>query len=172
MVKGVVLSKRKAQAKERDIIEIIRLFPTHGTVTTNAIVHILKTHAPHDKYLARAIQRLQARNVELKQGLTHSDLGRVNIISGKDGLRIVDWGRAGERPFWLIDAVYLLVRLHGIQSADEWHERGAAFLMAYANIEREVAEALYDVYLATEILHKRYPKRYQAVVEVLQNMTR
>lgn len=164
-IDGMPVSRHTARAKEKEIVALVSRFPVHGSMSSPDIAAILAGYAPEqDAHFAAALERLRSRNVTLKTGLTHSDLGRVNILHGEKGLRIIDWGRANERPFYLIDAVYLLTRIRDIKNADDWQKRGAPALVVYTGIAQEAAEALYDILVATEILYKKYPQSYASVI--------
>lgn len=167
-ISGISLSRREARARERELIDIIKTFPARGSMSTDAIAFILGEYAPPDQNFARALERLRRHGTAVQAGLTHSDLGRVNILRDGERIRIVDWGRAGERPFYLLDAVYLLVRLHGIRSADEWRMIGVPRLVASTRIGQAQAEALYDIYILTEILYRKHKEAYRAVVAELR----
>ncbi|MDG4793829.1 hypothetical protein [Micromonospora sp. WMMD1082] len=95
-----------------------------------------------DITLRRAEQRLQAyadaSNLHYFAGdaLLHTDLNNANVIIGRDGARIVDWGWATRGASWL-DAAYWVIWLiaagHSPESAERWAAKVPAWRTAPAS---------------------------------------
>lgn len=169
IAEGEFISRSLARKKERDIIDIIRSFPVYGAISTQEIGKIFLEHAPReDKDFILLIDELLRSNVILKKGLTHSDFGRPNIILSRNGIKIIDWERAGDRPFWLIDAVYFMIKTRKIGSLEEWREKAMSVFIKYTGVSEASALALYRVLKIYDIFQKKHPESYKKVVTLIK----
>lgn len=165
VISGLPISRRLALKKEREIIEIVKSFPVDGEISSRITAKVFDAHFHEkDDRIRRLIEHLYKSDVVLKKGLTHSDLGRPNILSHNSGVRFIDWERARERPFWLIDAVYFMVRLHKIRNIKEWNGKAAPILMRHTGITAEVAESLYVTLMLFEKSYRKYPEAYKKII--------
>ena len=152
---------------EREIVQFITAFPPYEKATpVSDIVATLTPHIPKDDAaLFTHFKRLAASATpSFEWGFTHGDFGRPNLIQSSKGIHIIDWERSGEVPFRFIDAVYFLTRTHSIQDYADWERRAAPQLSAYTGVPYEAARALYSFFVILEVLRKRYPEKYEAVL--------
>lgn len=164
IVPGLPISRARAKQKEEEIVSHVTKFPVYGEVGSHEVAGILEAQLPRDNTnVAVLLQCLQEKEVVLKKGLTHSDFGRPNILYSHGAIRIIDWERANERPFWLIDAVYFLVKLRKISNLREWEQKGLPVFADYTGVDAHTARALYSILMLFEILYKKYREQYTAV---------
>lgn len=163
---GIAISKNVARKKEEEIVDIICSFPAYGAISTTEISKVFSEYTPaEDKNIQALLRILCDKELFLKKGLTHSDLGRPNIMQSFDKLYIIDWERAGDRPFWLIDAVYFMIKTRSVKTIDEWRQKAAPVFMQYTGVDDASATALYCVFKIFDIFHKKYPEKYNAIVK-------
>lgn len=163
---GKPLSESLAFKKEDELIKIIGSRGFSGGVLTSDIAKVFEDNFPFEDGEAKElIKRLVSRDFPLKKGFSHGDFTRKNIIYDGKNLRLIDWERAGERPFWLIDAVHFMVSLRNIKDIREWENQAAGAFAKSAGINADTASALYSVETLFEIFCKKYPERYLKVTE-------
>lgn len=165
VVDGVPLSKKQAFKKEKEIVELIASFPSSGEITITAAAEIFEKHLPEgDERVTQLLQELQSTPVVLKTGLTHSDFGRPNILYRRGQFHIIDWERAGDRPFYLIDAVYFMIKLRRISGSDDWKKRALPIFMRYTGLDEKTANALYCIQSLFHHTYKHHPDVYQKLI--------
>jgi predicted Ser/Thr protein kinase len=170
IIEGRTLSMRAGLKHEAHIIEMVSSFPVGGSISSSQLTGLLNKYIPKKEgNIMPLMESLQKEEVVLTTGLTHGDLGLPNIIQRHSSFYIIDWGRAGEKPFYLIDAVYLLIRLHRIRNLEDWNERGVPLFMRYTKSDFKTASALYCIHIIFEILNKKYPELYTAVTNIMSN---
>lgn len=168
VVEGLPVSKQVALAQETELLDFIGSLPTEGSIEVREVVDRVAAHVPQEeKRVAELLGRLARTGATLQKGLTHGDLGRPNILQDAEGLRVIDWERAGDCPIRLVDAAYLLGYLHDIKNVDDWNHRAAPVLMRHFGINAATAEALYCIQKIFEVLYKKYPERYRAAARAL-----
>ncbi|HVS79881.1 MAG TPA: hypothetical protein VHF05_02790 [Candidatus Paceibacterota bacterium] len=166
VVDGRPLSLSEAQSRESEIIAMIASWPAEGTVSTSKIAEVfgsaMKEEDTDFKNLHNSLTNL---NANLKKGMTHGDFTRKNILKHAGGFYLVDWDRAFERPFWLLDAVHYLVRSRDIKNFEEWKEKGSPILIKEALVDEPAVSALYLAESLLELLYKRSPESYLRALE-------
>lgn len=169
VVEGKFISRRLARKKEKEIVGIIRSFPAYGDISAQEVGKIFLEYAPRgDESIAVLLEALLKSNATLKKGFTHSDFGRPNIMLSSGRIRIIDWEWAGDRPFWLIDAVYFMIKTREVKTLEEWKGKAVPAFMEYTGVDEVSALALYCVFKIFDIFHKKYPERYNAVIKSMK----
>jgi len=169
VVEGVPPTKQAVAHNIKEIIQFIQQFPSYKTVATASIVSVLEQHIPEDsKHIKEHVDYLRKSDAVLKQGFTHGDFARPNLLASGNRVFVIDWERAGERPFWLMDAVRLLVRIKNVRNSNEWLEKGSPLLCQYTGVTSEETVALYHLFIIFEILYRKYPDTYDSVSNVLK----
>lgn len=168
---GNIISVRDALDLERKIVEKICLFPSSGSISTHSIAKALQEHAPEiDDELQSIIKHLKkSKEVLLKKGFSHGDLARVNIMTRGDIIHFIDWERAEMNSFWLIDAIYFMMKLRRISNFEEWRERGIADFITYTRVSDDVAESLFFVSVVFQRLQKEYPKQLAYIAQQISH---
>ncbi|MDD5032888.1 MAG: hypothetical protein PHC85_02115 [Candidatus Pacebacteria bacterium] len=168
ILSGRPLSKNLAIKKERELVNIISSRPFSGELLTSDVAKIFEDNFLFEDAEAKElIKQLKLYDLPLKRGFSHGDFTRKNIIYDGRIFRLIDWDRAGERPFWLIDAVHFMVSLRNIKNMKEWKRQAVSSLAEYAGINEDTAVALYCVETMLEIFCKNYPERYFKIMEQL-----
>lgn len=170
VMEGRPLSKRDAQKNTQLIIDMIKSLPTKGLISSAQTREIFQKLQIKDKNFVSLLDVLGKGEVVLKTGVTHGDFGLPNLIKTPKGIAVIDWGRANEKPFWLIDAVYFLVRVETIRDVADWERRGSSTLTRYGHISAAEAKSLYCISMLFEILYKRYPAEYIKAVENMRTI--
>ncbi|MDD2753536.1 MAG: hypothetical protein PHT44_02920 [Candidatus Portnoybacteria bacterium] len=162
---GQPLSESVAFQKEKEILELARSFGAVGQISAKVLAEIFRESAPNqDAESKNLLNELVSSEAVIKTGFTHGDLTRKNIINSRGRLRLIDWERAGERPFWLLDAVHFFTTLRNIKNLSDWRQRGQAAFCQIAGVPSSEALALYCIEAILEILGKQYPEKYDLVV--------
>lgn len=170
VIEGRVLSVRSAKKHIGAVLKYIQSFPKGNRISTDVLARVCGTHTDSKNgNLQFFIQKLQEAKIAIHTGFTHGDLGRVNILQEKKRMVFVDWGRAHERPIYLLDAVYFIVKVHGIGDFHAWKEKGVPVLVEHTGCTEEEAGVLYCVLMIFEILSKKYPDEY---VKLQQEVTK
>ena len=170
IVEGVPMSRHEAEVHEEEIVRAVATFPVQGQVSSRALAEAITSFVPTESpHLVPLLQFLK-HDTPLRTGLAHGDMGRPNILSTKNSFRIIDWERAGERPFHLIDAVYFMMRLRKITSVSEWQERAAKDFERYTGAVTGESTALYALLMCYQTFKRKYPDRYEAVVSAIQKL--
>jgi len=170
VVLGKLISSRLAKKNEGEIVKMIQSFPVYGNISSKKLVDIFSECIPEeDSRLPVFIKYINGVDVVLKKGLTHSDFARPNIMVNFNKLYVIDWERAGERPIWLIDAVYFMVKLRGIRNIEEWNKKASPVFIRYTGVNTDTATALYCIHVVLEIFRKKYPERYNVVISRLRD---
>ncbi len=166
VIQGLPISRKVALKKEKELVHFSSSFPTYGEITASNLASIISEHLPTDsnQFLKFHLEQLHESPAILKKGFTHSDFARPNLIHCSGRIYVIDWERAGDRPFWLLDAVYLMVRLRKIKDFEDWKKRAAPLLSYYTSITLESAGVLYSLLIIFEILYKKYPEHYKKLV--------
>jgi tRNA A-37 threonylcarbamoyl transferase component Bud32 len=171
VVPGQPLSEKSARQKEADIIDAIFSLPVLGEISASSVAKILLENIlPQDSEALDIIRCLNSKDVLLKKGFSHGDFTRKNIINANGCLRLIDWERAGERPFWLLDAVHFMVTLRNIKNQAEWKTQAEPFFVRQTKIEAVSATALYCVEAILEIFCKKYSEKYKEVIRRLNQL--
>ena len=168
VIVGQPLGVSAAFQKEKEVMELARSFGATGQISAQALADIFQANAPaQDAPLKELISGLASSGVVLKTGFSHGDLTRKNIIESQGQLRLIDWERAGQRPFWLLDAVHFFATLRDIKDLTDWQRRGQEAFCQSAGAAPAEALALYRVEALLEIFCKQYPERYAAIIKLL-----
>lgn len=168
VIAGELVSKRIAKKKEEEVVRLIKSFPTYDAISSEDIADVFARHNDaEDNDISALVDLLRSKNVFLKKGLAHSDLGRPNIMHENGKIYIIDWERAGNRPLWLSDAVYFMMKLRGIRSLAEWEKKAMPMFMRYCGVDADFAKAMYCVIKLYDIYYKKYPERYFALKKEL-----
>ncbi len=162
---GDPLTKHDAQKSEDLIIRTVESFPTSGAIQSLHLYKIFKQCNIADENFKFLLGVFGDREITFKKGITHGDFGLPNLIKTEQGVYAIDWGRANEKPLWLIDAVYFLVRVRGIKDLNDWEKRGVPALIEHSSIDKVTAKSLYCASILFEILYKKYPAEYTNVVK-------
>lgn len=170
VIQGNIISKRLASKYERDIVDFVRSFPVSGDIQAKEVAGIFSEFAPKENAkILELIQCIRDKDVVLKKGFMHGDFGRSNIIYSSNKLNLIDWGRAGEIPFWLIDAVYFMAgNSKHVNDMEDW-QKVIPIFSKYTGVDTATAEALYCIMMVFKILRKKYPDIYFAVIERFSN---
>jgi hypothetical protein len=169
IVEGIPLSIESASKYEADLIAYAAVLPQVGSIPSTELADVFARYAPeHDIPFTNALADLRSYTVLLPEGITHGDFGRPNILKTHDGLRVIDFERGNERPLYLFDAVYFMVKTRKIISKEHWKEEGVPVLVSYTGTTKEIAGALYASFLLFEVLRRKYHERYMSVVQELR----
>ena len=171
IILGRPLSEKTAHQKESEIISAICSLFVSKNILATSVAKIFLENIPLDDAIAvNLIRELNRQEIIFKKGFGHGDLTRKNIISSKGSLRVIDWERAGDRPFWLLDGVHFMVSLRNIKSKKEWEKEAASLFIRYTNTEAALANALYCFETVLEIFCKKYPQKYTEVINQLAQL--
>lgn len=166
VIKSIPVSRREALLSFKELARVISKFPTYGEVSVGEVVRVIEDFCPQYDTKCATLLALLDKSATLKTGFSHSDLGRVNIL-GKDGAPcIIDWERAGETPFWLIDAVYLFKKLHRITTIEKWRAKSIVFPTEFA--DEKTLESLFILAELFETLRLRYPGKYAPLTQTMR----
>lgn len=164
-IDGHTISPKEAIRHLPEIIALVASFPKGEAFDGERLLELYQKYAPaHDAQYAAHVAQLMRTKVPIHRGATHSDLGRVNIMKSSGGLRIIDWERANQRPIWLIDAAYFIVRTLRVRNEHTWLQAGVPLLVRYAGCTEVYAQALYHHLRILDILRYQHPIRYKKVV--------
>lgn len=166
---GVTPSRGRAKKLEKEILEFVASLPTAGTCSSSTVHKALEALTVEDEVLKHLIEMFGTYDVSLKRGVTHSDLGRPNILIDKNSFVVIDWERASDLPFWMIDGVYFIMKVHNIHSRAVWRSKGFSILQNYVSIDQTEAEALYILAAIAQRLKKKYANDYRTFVSNLKN---
>jgi len=163
---GKPLSARSACKLEKEIIKKISAFPVTGEVSTNDLTRIFFDSVPSgDAEGASLIKQLGNKTVFLKKGFSHGDFTRKNVLEKNGSFFLIDWDRAGDRPFWMIDAIHFMSGLRNINSFEDYKRDILPLFVEYTGVDIDIAKALCCIEAIFEILCKKYPKNYQDAVK-------
>lgn len=169
VIDGEFISRGLALKKEKEIVDIVRSLPAYENISAHEIGKVFSEYAPRDdENISVLLKYLFDSNAILRKGLTHSDFGRPNIMQSSGKLYIIDWERAGDRPFWLIDAVYLMIKTRKVESFQEWKTKAMPAFIRYTGVDEASALALYCVFKLFDIFHKKYREKYYTVIKSIQ----
>lgn len=169
VIDALPVSRAALRSREKELIEFVAHFPHRSAVDAKVVAERLMPHLPDDVHIQEHISHVQQNGGVLTLGMTHGDFGRPNIL-GSDMLYAIDWERAGECPFWLIDAVSVLVHTRNLHTALSWEREGVPALAHYTGVPTSVALALWRIRAVFERLYKKYPAQYAAAVEACKKL--
>ena len=163
---GIALARRR----EKEIIGIIGSFERAGEVPSAAVAGILKNYQPSgEPLLASLIEKLAASQATLSKSFSHGDLTRKNILAGAGKLILIDWDRANQRPFWLLDAAHFMVTLRNTQAYDDWAREAKPLFVGYTGVSGAMADALYFLEASLVIFCNKYPREYANIVATFKS---
>ncbi len=172
VVWGTILSPRQTREKQSEIMSQVKSFPVAGEVPLQMILALFSSSSifRSDKKLFSSLEFLSKQSLILKMGLSHGDLGRPNLLT--DGVRtyLIDWERANDTPFWLIDGVSLLVKINNICNFSDWESRALSIFINYTGVTSNYANILYYLVSIFDILYKQYPAEYARIIEQLPRL--
>lgn len=162
------ITQKEAQSAEEAIINFVHGFPKTETISARSLGKMLRAFVPSHELKAEAfLFHLEHSSALLFKGDTHGDIGSPNILKEGTMLYLIDWERAGQEPFWLIDAVYFSARLRRIGSLADWQARGRSAFMKHAGVDEVYADALFCLKAVLSVLRKRYPNSYEKALQML-----
>jgi len=163
---GRTLPVNLAYKKEEEITQMIGNFPVKGEISSLQVVKVFSDNMPEEETEGKElIKKIENKDIIFKKGFSHGDFTRKNIMEEGEKLVLIDWERAGDRPFLFIDAIHFMVSLRNVKTFEEWEKEILPLFVKYSNLNIDTSNGLYCIETIFEIFCKKYSDKYQKVIK-------